>query len=246
MASVGTVVGVAAASVGVLTLAAGAWQYAANVPGSQLFGRTWIDEPETDAARPTVYLTFDDGPSVRNTPELLDILGAAGVVGTFFLVGNHVRRHPALARRIVQEGHVVGNHTNMHPNLSRKPAVRVRQELEACQRAIVEETGAVPTLFRPPYGARRPAVLRIARQMGLTPVMWNIAALDWEEPPVDWMLGEIRKGMETNAARGRTNCLLLHDGSQLDGDQPQNRAHSLSVVAALVKRPDLRFAGVPA
>ena len=243
--TVGTVVVAAAASVGALALAAGAWQYAANVPASQLFGRTWIDEPETDAARPTVYLTFDDGPSARNTPELLDILGAAGVQGTFFLVGNHVRRHPALARRIVQEGHVVGNHTHMHPNLSRKPVVLVQQELEACQRSIMEVTGAMPRLFRPPYGARRPAVLQVARQMGLTPVMWNIAALDWEEPPVDWMLDEIRKGMQTNAARGRTNNLLLHDGSQLDGDQPLNRAPSLAVVSALVKRPDLRFTGVP-
>ncbi len=246
MATVGTIVGAAAVGVGVFALAAGAWQYAANVPGSQIFGRTWIDAPETDPARPTVYLTFDDGPSARNTPELLDILGAAGVVGTFFLVGNHVRRHPALARRIVQEGHVVGNHTDMHPNLSRKPVAVVRRELETCQRTIVDATGAVPTLFRPPYGARRPAVLRLARQMGLTPVMWNIAALDWEEPPVDWMLDEIRKGMDTNSARGRTNNLLLHDGSQLDGDQPLNRAHSLRVVAALVKRPDLRFSGIPA
>ncbi len=236
----------AAAAVGTLGLAAGAWQYAANVPASQLFGRTWIDEPEPNADKRTVHLTFDDGPSARNTPELLDILGAAGAVGTFFLVGNHVRRHPALARRVVDEGHTVGNHTDMHPNLSRKPAARVQAELEACQRTILDTTGAVPALFRPPYGARRPAVLRIARRMGLTPVMWNITAGDWASPGFESLLRRVERGIEHNQQRGRTSNLLLHDASQLDGNAPASRADTLRVVQALVRRADLRFPGITA
>ncbi len=235
-----------AAGAGALGLAAGAWQYAANWPASQIFGRTLIDRPDPDPAHHTVALTFDDGPSARNTPELLDILGAAGAVGTFFLVGNHVRRHPALARRIAAEGHVLGNHTDMHPNLSRKPQARIRAELETCQRTIADITGVTPRLFRPPYGARRPAVLRIARSLGLTPVMWNISAWDWDSPAVDTMLQHIDKQMERNRARGRTSNLLLHDASQLDGDTPQSRAGTLAVVKALVQRPGFRFPGISA
>jgi peptidoglycan/xylan/chitin deacetylase (PgdA/CDA1 family) len=243
MNSVETMLG-AAAIVGALGLAAGAWQYAANVPASQIFGRTWIDQPETNSARPTVYLTFDDGPSALNTPALLDILGAAGAVGTFFLVGNHVRRHPALARRVVDEGHTVGNHTDMHPNLSRKPAARVRAELEACQQAIFDVTGAVPKLFRPPYGARRPAVLRIARDLALTPVMWNITAGDWASPGFEPLLARVERGIQRNQRQGRTSNLLLHDASQLDGDKPESRADTLRVVDSLVRRSNLRFPGI--
>ncbi len=244
MTLLGTIGWAAAASAGAVGLAAGAWSYGANWPTSQMFGKTFVDGPETDSTQHAVMLTFDDGPSSRNTPELLDVLAAAGAVGTFFLIGNHVRRHPALARRIVAEGHVVANHTDMHPNLSRKPVARVRAELEACQRAIFDTTGVTPALFRPPYGGRRPAVLRIARELGLAPVMWNITAGDWASPGAVPLLARVDRGIGRNRRRGRTSTLLLHDASHLDGDTPHSRADTVAVVAALVQRPELRFPAV--
>lgn len=61
----------------------------------------------------TVYLTFDDGPS-RHTGDVLDLLKREGIRATFFVLGEHVKQQPALAKRIVREGHSIGNHTYNH------------------------------------------------------------------------------------------------------------------------------------
>ncbi|MFD1954900.1 polysaccharide deacetylase family protein [Paenibacillus thailandensis] len=71
-------------------------------------GKQPVEQPER-----TVYLTFDDGPG-KHTPEVLDVLQAAGVKGTFFMLGKYVELHPDIVRRIVKEGHGVGNHTYDH------------------------------------------------------------------------------------------------------------------------------------
>lgn len=60
-----------------------------------------------------VYLTFDDGP-VRGTARVLDILNSYGIKGTFFSIGQCIRVHPDIARRIVAEGHVLACHTDSH------------------------------------------------------------------------------------------------------------------------------------
>ncbi len=237
--------GIAVAStVAVASFTVAGLAYAANWPTSQIFGATLVDAPDPDAAHHTVALTFDDGPSPRNTPALLDALAAAGVHATFFLIGNHVRRHPELARRVVAAGHAVGNHTNMHPNLSRKSAERILAELRDCQHIIADTAGTLPTFFRPPYGARRPIVLRTARQLGMIPVMWNITAGDWASPSPEHLLARIEKGMARNRRRGRTSNILLHDASHLDGEQPHSRADTVAVVDTLLQRRDLHFVPV--
>ncbi len=220
--------------------------YAANWPTSQIFGQTLVDAPDLDPARHTVALTFDDGPSPRNTPALLDALAAAGVHATFFMIGNHVRRHPELARRVVDAGHTIGNHTEMHPLLTRKPEARVQGELQRCQQIIADTTGTIPTLFRPPYGGRRPVVLRLARSLGMTPVMWNITAGDWASPGLQPLLQRIDTGLAQNRRRGRTSNVLLHDASHLDGTEPHSRQDTVDAVTVLLRRTDLRFVPVTA
>ena len=234
----------AAASVAALGLFAGGVAYSSRWPTSQLLGRTLIHAPEARGATHTFALTFDDGPSERNTPALLDLLEAAGATATFFLIGNHVRRHPALVRRIAAAGHTVGNHTEMHPALAGKSVQRIHGELLRCQQTISEVTGAAPVFFRPPYGSRKPAVLNIARELGLTPVMWNITARDWKPLGPAAMLRNIDRGIARNRRRHRTSNVLLHDASHLDGTAAHSRADTLAVTADLLQRRDLRFVPV--
>ena len=106
-------------------LMAGGYAYAANWPTSQIFGATIVSGPDATDGTHRIALTYDDGPSSRNTPALLDALAEHNVCATFFLIGEHVRKHPDLARRVAAGGHVIGNHTAMHPNLSRGDSARV-------------------------------------------------------------------------------------------------------------------------
>src|ERR1700722_20424658 len=94
-------------------LTAGGDMYAAPSPTSQIFGRTL-----TAGSNPQeIALTFDDGPNDPYTPRLLDLLARHQVRATFFLMGSFIRQRPAIARDLLQAGHLLGNHTVSHPSL---------------------------------------------------------------------------------------------------------------------------------
>jgi peptidoglycan-N-acetylglucosamine deacetylase len=198
----------AAVGAATLGLMCGEWMYASRWPTSQIFGRTLV--AGSDAAE--IALTFDDGPNDAATPELLDLLARHGVRATFFAMGNFARLRPELVRRVVAEGHLLGNHTMSHPALSIASGARVRAELAECNAVLEEITGKAVRYFRPPFGARRPLVLRAARELGLTPVMWNVTGYDWEPIGVEGILANLERGIARNRARRRASNLLLHDG----------------------------------
>ncbi len=101
-----------------------------------------------------MYLTFDDGPSEENTSRILDILKARGIHATFFLVGENVKKHPDIARRIVAEGHTVGIHCNDHDyDTVYQSADSFIQDFEAAYQTIYEVTGVEAKLFRFPGGS---------------------------------------------------------------------------------------------
>jgi peptidoglycan/xylan/chitin deacetylase (PgdA/CDA1 family) len=182
--------------------------YAAMAPQSQLYGRTL-----THGSDPTqIALTFDDGPNDPHTLRLLEILEKYHAHATFFLIGKYVRRRPDIARAIRQAGHAVGNHTDTHPNLIFASTPRLRQELHDCNCAIEDAIGAKVAIFRPPFGGRRPAVLRVARSLGLEPVMWSVTAYDWKAHSSEEIVENVRPSLETSR-QAQGEIILLHDGS---------------------------------
>ncbi len=197
-------------SAGLLTgLAAGGYAYAANWPTSQIFGRTIVAGPDIRQ----VALTFDDGPNDPYTLQLLDLLARHEVRATFFLIGSFVRRHPEIVRAVHQAGHLLGNHTLSHPSLLWQRPMRVREELVDCNAAIEDATGEAVRYFRPPFGARRPDVLCAAVDLGLTPVMWNVTAHDWDATEPHLLAARVQTGIRRNQHRRRGSNILLHDGS---------------------------------
>jgi peptidoglycan-N-acetylglucosamine deacetylase len=191
-----------------LGLVWGGYAYAALYPGSRIFGDALVapDRPGEMA------LTFDDGPNPVWTPRLLDILAGHDVRATFFLVGRFAEAEPALARRIAQAGHTIGNHSWSHPNLALTPAAKVHDELKRTSQTIEEIIGQPVRFCRPPFGARRPKVLQIARSLGLTPVLWNAMTNDWEEPSADRIAARLAGKIDRQERRGHAANIVLHDG----------------------------------
>src|ERR1700733_5238218 len=125
-------------------------------------------------------LTFDDGPHVEGTPAVLEILAGAGVRATFFLVGEQVRRNPALAREILAAGHAIGLHCDRHRTLLRLAPWQVREDLARALSTIEDASGCSPVLYRPPYGVLNASALRLARARGWRTLLWTQWGRDWE------------------------------------------------------------------
>jgi len=199
---------------GAATTAAVTAGYQSMAPTRQWYGRTF-----TGLARGTkqLALTYDDGPNDPHTPRLLEVLARHKVRATFFLIGRYVRQRPDIVREIVKAGHVVGNHTFTHPLLTFKSEAEIRRELTDCRAALQEAMGEHSNLFRPPFGGRRPAVLRIARELSLEPVMWNVTGYDWNAPPAAVIERKVTKQI-----RGG-DVILLHDGGhrEMGADRSQ-------------------------
>ena len=215
---------------GIAGLAAGGYAYASLWPSSRIFGGAL-----TAPSRPgEMALTFDDGPNRHWTPRLLDTLASHNVRATFFLLGNRAEMEPALVRRMFAAGHLIGNHTWDHPNLSRSSSLRIRQELTRTSATLEQITGAPVKFFRPPYGARRPAVFRIAREIGLTPVLWNAMTSDWSEPSAERIAEQLRAKIDRARERGRAANIVMHDGGHRDPNA--NREPSVTAAQSLIER----------
>jgi peptidoglycan-N-acetylglucosamine deacetylase len=177
--------------------------YQTKSPTGQWYGRTFIG-----VSRPSrqLALTYDDGPNDPHTQRLLELLAKHNVHATFFLIGRYVQQLPRIAREISQAGHAIGNHTFTHPSLIFKSKAEIARELTSCRAALEDAIGGHSNLFRPPFGSRRPAVLRVARELGFEPVMWNIAGYDWKALSAT----QIERNIASKIRGG--DVILLHDG----------------------------------
>lgn len=192
---------------GIGAVGGAAWlAYHCYSPTSQFYGRT-----VTHCSDPThLALTYDDGPNDPYTGRLLDTLVRHNVRATFFLIGRFVKMRPQIARAIVDAGHLVANHTETHPNLLFLSRHQVREQLADCSKAIADATGIATRFFRPPFGARRPAVLQVARELGFEPVMWSVTCYDWKPTTADAVERRAARGIDRDHTRG--HIVLMHDG----------------------------------
>lgn len=109
-----------------------------------------IIPPIVDAKGKTVYLTFDDGPSIY-TKEILDTLDKYGVKATFFVV-NGKQNH--LMKEIVNRGHQIGLHTYTHRyDILYKSEQAYYDDLNKINEVVKNETGVETKLIRFPGGS---------------------------------------------------------------------------------------------
>jgi peptidoglycan/xylan/chitin deacetylase (PgdA/CDA1 family) len=182
--------------------------YHAFAPRSHLYGKTFIGTPGVGRK---LALTYDDGPNDPDTLTLLEVLAKHGVKATFFLIGKHVRQRPDIVQRIVVGGHAIGNHTYHHPNLIFASERTLRLELNECTMALAD-AGAPASLhegkrlFRPPFGARKPETLRVARELGFAPILWSVTCYDWKKTTADRVEAHARRQIKGG------DVILMHDG----------------------------------
>jgi peptidoglycan/xylan/chitin deacetylase (PgdA/CDA1 family) len=185
------------------------------------------------ARRNAVALTFDDGPHPGGTRAVLEALEQRGARATFFLVGEQVRKDPAVAREIADAGHEIALHGDRHVLLLRRRIRAFTADLDRASATIAEATGVVPTLYRPPYGVFSRGALAHVRRRGLLPLLWSAWGRDWERRA---SAATISRRVTRRLAPG--DVVLLHDSDAYSSPDSWRRTAAalpsiLDAVAAL-------------
>jgi peptidoglycan/xylan/chitin deacetylase (PgdA/CDA1 family) len=213
-------------------LAGAAWcapALAPLLPGVADGLRTARTLPSTDRS---VALTFDDGPHPRGTPAVLEILREHAAVATFFVVGEQVRRAPALLDEIRAAGHTVAIHGDRHRCQLRLTPAMVRDDLARAAATV----GDHAPLHRPPYGIYSPAGLLAARARGWAPTLWSRWGHDWRH---DVTPGDIAAEVTADLSAG--DILLLHDADDYSSPGSYRRTvAALPLVLEAIRGRELR------
>ena len=185
----------------------------------------------------TAYaLTFDDGPHPQGTPAVLEALRSLGVVATFFLVGEQVRRNPSLVGEVLSAGHDGAGHCDRHRNLLRVTPRQVREDLTRASATIEEVSGRRARLYRPPYGVPSLAALRYARSRSWDTLLWTQWGRDWEARATPRAIAELLTGQARPGA-----VLLLHDADHYSSvDSWRRTAAALPLVGEELSRRGMR------
>ena len=185
----------------------------------------WERFPGLERVADKVVLTFDDGPDEDGTPQVLDALDEAGIKATFFVVGEQLMRHHALARRAALAGHELALHGfshRRHPELIPPDA---RDELPRGVGAFEAVTGAKPRFFRPPYGHFSEHSYKACTAMELEPVYWSAWGLDWYDLPATEVADLVVRDLEPGA------IVVLHDSARY---APRESAAPVAEVIPLI------------
>ncbi len=159
-----------------------------------------------NAAEPTLYLTFDDGPIPEVTPLVVDILDKYQAKATFFCVGDNITKHPREFNQLLEKGHLVANHTYNHMVGWDTECMTYLDNIEKCQQEIEKHTGAQgKKYFRPPHGKisrKQVSLLKADYEL----VMWTYLTGDF-----DWSLPK-EKCAKRAVQRIRSNDIVVfHD-----------------------------------
>jgi peptidoglycan-N-acetylglucosamine deacetylase len=182
-------------------------------------------------------LTFDDGPDDDATPVVLEALEQAGVRATFFLVGEQVMQHIALARAVAAAGHEIALHGYEHRPHGELSPTQARDDLARGLGAVEAATGARPRLYRPPYGWFSDASYEACRELELEPVYWSAWGFDHEPLPPERIADLVCRDLAPGL------IVLLHDSPRYAfRDSARPTAEAIPAIADEARRRGVELA----
>ena len=181
----------------------------------------WIDgnkfslaEADNESAVKTVYLTFDDGPSDRVTPKILDVLAEEKVKATFFIIGRQAETRKYLLEREFCEGHTVAVHSYSHEygKIYSSPESLIK-DIDDCNEVIKSVTGKYSSVYRFPGGSYglSERLISAVTEHGMRYVDWNASTRDAEiycATPA-----QLFKAATASTASTENIVLLAHDST---------------------------------
>jgi peptidoglycan/xylan/chitin deacetylase (PgdA/CDA1 family) len=174
-----------------------------------------------------VAITIDDGPSGRQTEDVLRLLEQRDIRTTWFLSGAVVDRYPEQAAAIAAAGHAVAAHGYEHRSMVFLSAKAFLEDVRRSREAIAAATGILPTLYRPPYGRLLPRQISLLQSVDCRVVLWSRLPGDWDRS----LPGTILQGRLSDVRGG--DIVVLHD-------RPGEHARLTDHLEMLIRGMELR------
>jgi len=196
----------------------------------KIFSNQVWDLPNTEQK---IYLTFDDGPTPEVTEWVLSVLQRYQIKATFFCIGDNIRKHPELFKKIILQGHAIGNHTFNHLQGWKTPDKTYLENVALCRTEITKTVETVQTnLFRPPYGKIRLSQSAKLRKSGYKIIMWDVLSADFDAKTAP---EKCLKNVVNNTTQG--SIIVFHDSIKAF----RNLQYSLPKAIAILKEKGYQF-----
>lgn len=156
-----------------------------------------------------IAISFDDGPVVNHTPEILRLLQQEDIKATFFFIGNRIAGNENILTQIKEDGHIIGNHSYSHHFwFDMFSSKKMLQDMKAMDDELKRVTGLQPRLFRPPYGVTNPNLKKAIINGNYIPVGWSVRSMDTVIKEEEKLLEKINRSIKPGAV------FLFHDTSK--------------------------------
>jgi peptidoglycan/xylan/chitin deacetylase (PgdA/CDA1 family) len=155
-----------------------------------------------------VVLTFDDGPSLENTPKVLKALADQCVKATFLMQGQFLRQSPELARQVVSEGHSAGIHSDMHGHMSQLSVEQQLEDLARSRAAYKAVFGSETPVYRFPFLEETPTLKDALNKANITIASIDLGITDWIPGDTTEVLTQ---RLSENLDKAGKGIILMHD-----------------------------------
>ena len=155
-----------------------------------------------------VALTFDDGPGVPYTRQILDILDKYQVKATFYVLGISAKTHPELIKEMIQKGHDIGNHSTQHDLMKKWPVAKIKTDIQKTDHILRELGYQGQITYRGPFGVNTENIAKALNELNKPHILFDFLPQDWTPISAD----EIYQNVITRLRPGL--IITLHDGGK--------------------------------
>lgn len=156
-----------------------------------------------------IAISFDDGPSINFTPEILQVLSENNVKAAFFCIGECINGNENILKKLHEDGHIIGNHSYSHHFwFDLFSSKKILADIRQMDFKMAQVTGLKPKFFRPPYGVTNPNLRNAILKGGYIPIGWNVRSMDSVINDKEKLLKKVSRSL-------KPGCIILfHDTSK--------------------------------
>ena len=170
--------------------------------------------------RKTVAFTFDDGPSLKTSPAIIECLKENDAVATFFVLGTKLdSRTIPIIKESIENGNQYGSHTQSHQHLGNldaeteykeimQPVIDIRDGFHGGTDYDFDGLGYEISIYRAPYGEHKS---KDTTNAPFISIEWDCDSEDWKSRDSEYIIDKVYDFEAKNKDELDGCIVLFHD-----------------------------------